>query len=78
MEKAQYRAYFSSFMDALTNSLRECMKIDVEAQTGILTNFWVWKTMVGSKMFYDAKIAELESPERAFSAFFMQLSVKWV
>ena len=46
------------------------------AQTNTLTNFLVRKTTVGSKTFYGAKIAELESPEQAFSAFFMQLSVK--
>ena len=42
-----------------------------------LTNLWVRKTRAGSKMFFNAKIAELESPEQAFSAFFMQILIKW-
>ena len=36
------------------------------AQTGTVTNFWVRKAMVGCQMFYDTKIADLKSPERAF------------
>ena len=47
------------------------------AQTGYLTIFWVRKTRMGSKMFYNAKIAELESSEQAFLAIFMQISIKW-
>ena len=51
-------------MDTLTNGMQECMKINVEMpRLGTMTNFWVRKTRVGSKMFYDAKFAELESPE---------------
>ena len=42
----------------------------------VWANFWVRKTMVGSEMFCDAKIAELKSPEQAFSAFSMQIVVK--
>ena len=74
--KAQYQAYFSSFVDTFTNSIQECIKINMEMpRPATLTNFWVRKTRVGSKMFYNDKIAELESSEQAFSAFFMQISL---
>ena len=64
-------------MDTFTKGIQECMKINMEMpRPATLTNFWVSKTRVGSKMIYNAKIAELESPEPAFAAFFMQSSVK--
>ena len=47
-----------------TNSIQECMKINLEMiRQANLTYFWVRKTMAGSRMFYDAKIAHLQSPE---------------
>ena len=60
-----------------SNSIQEYMKIDLElVRQAISNNFWARKTMVGSEMFCDAKIAELKSPEQAFSAFSMQIVVK--
>ena len=54
----------------IANSIQEGMKIDLEmSRQATLTNVWVRKTMAGFKMFYDVKIAHLQSPERAFSAF---------
>ena len=48
------------------------MKIDFEMpKQAIWTNFWERKMMAGSIMFYNAEIAELQSPELAFFAFCM-------
>ena len=65
-------------MDTFTKGIQECMKINMEMpRPATLTNLWVRETRAGSKMFYNAKIAELESPEQAFSAFFVQIFIKW-
>ena len=78
IEKAQYPAYFSSFYRYINlQHIGMYGNRCGNAQTGTVTNFWVRKAMVGCQMFYDTKITELESPERAFLTFFMQSSVKW-
>ena len=64
MEKPSIEHISAVFEDTLTYSFQECMKISVEMPSpATLTNFWVKKTMVRTKIFYNANIAELESPE---------------
>ena len=63
-------------MDTFTKGIQECMKINMEIpRPATLTNLWVRKTRMVSEIFYYAKIAELESSEQVFSAFFMQISL---